>query len=212
MVFVPWVALLALGLLVAGLAMFTIKATAASSAAADLLGYLGSAESGQGFPAYIKVGCWVGHWRLRGGAPQTVAPGVPRALRGLIISPSAPGMPCVPQASPCSALSLQAWKSSIYVTTGVAGACCALLVVVAAVRLVQRLRKAGRTSSSKGEWKQFQLCRDLVRLSPCCMPLLDYSAPLCIISPPPSSQPSAPQAPLATCCTNFGSSLPTLAW
>ncbi|KAI7839909.1 hypothetical protein COHA_006389 [Chlorella ohadii] len=55
MVFVPWVAVLALGLLVAGLAMFTIKATAASSAAADLLGYLGSAESGQGFPAYIKA-------------------------------------------------------------------------------------------------------------------------------------------------------------
>lgn len=66
MVFVPWVALLALALLVTGLAVFTIKATAASSAAADLLNYVGSAESGQGFPAYIKVGSgrrlfwWVG--------------------------------------------------------------------------------------------------------------------------------------------------------
>lgn len=56
MVFVPWVALLALALLVAGLAAFAIKAKAASSAAADLLGYLGSAESGEGFPAYMKVG------------------------------------------------------------------------------------------------------------------------------------------------------------
>lgn len=56
MVFVPWVALLALALLVTGLAVFTIKATAASIAAADLLNYVGSAESGQGFPAYIKVG------------------------------------------------------------------------------------------------------------------------------------------------------------
>lgn len=36
-------------------------------------------------------------------------------------------------------------------TTGVAGACCALLVVAAAVRLDQRLRKAGKYSTSKGE-------------------------------------------------------------
>ncbi|PRW59507.1 hypothetical protein C2E21_1364 [Chlorella sorokiniana] len=99
LVFVPWVALVALALLVAGLAVFTIKSTAASSAATDLLNYVGSAESGQGFPAYLKT-----------------------------------------------------WKSSIFVTTGVAGACSALLAVVAAVRLDQRLRKAGKYSSSKGAY------------------------------------------------------------
>ena len=55
MVFVPWVALLALALLVGGLALFAIKAKPASGAAADLLAYLGSAEAGSGFPAYLKV-------------------------------------------------------------------------------------------------------------------------------------------------------------
>lgn len=62
---------------------------------------------------------------------------------------------------------MKAWDASIWATVGVAGACCAALVLAAGVRLDQKLRKAGRYSSPKGAragscWAAPAPCRSLL--------------------------------------------------
>jgi hypothetical protein len=94
---VPWWALLALGLLVAGVVLVAIKGPAAASAAKDMLAAVGGSTS-SGFPKYMSV-----------------------------------------------------YSSSMWASVGVAGAAALLLAVGASVRLDQRLRKAGKYSTPKGE-------------------------------------------------------------
>lgn len=94
--FVPWLALAALALLVAGLVVFAMQAKDAVAAADALLGAV-AADAGAGFPS-----------------------------------------------------AMAAWDSSIWATVGVGGATCAFLALLAAVRLDQKLRRAGKYGRARG--------------------------------------------------------------
>jgi hypothetical protein len=97
---VPWWALLALGLLVAGLTVTAIKGMAAADSAEALLQQVESSTS-HGYPRYMSI-----------------------------------------------------YRCSVWVMVGVAGASVAFLVLGMSVRLDQRMRKAGKYSTAKGEMCQ----------------------------------------------------------